>query len=147
MNITIRPATPDDISGIYALVKELAEYEHAAHEVTATEELYHQCLEDGTFMCIVADIDGQIVGICIYYMTFSTWKGKMLYLEDFVVRQSHRQHGIGQLLFDSYLATAKSQGCALAKWQVLDWNEPAIKFYEKNGAIIEKEWWNGKIIF
>jgi len=83
----------------------------------------------------------------LYYMTFSTWKGKMLYLEDFVIKKGFRRLGIGQLLFDAFLETAREKGCKLTKWQVLDWNETALKFYEKNNAIIEKDWWNGKIIF
>ena len=77
-------------------------------------------------------------------MTYSTWKGKMLYLEDFVVAQSHRRRGIGQLLFDAYKAEAIEKKAKLIKWQVLDWNEPAIAFYEKNGATIEKGWYNVK---
>ncbi len=80
-------------------------------------------------------------------MTFSTWKGKMLYLEDFVVKEAFRKKGVGQVLWNKYIDIAKEKDCALVKWQVLDWNEPAVKFYEKNGATIEKEWWNGKIIF
>ena len=71
----------------------------------------------------------------------------MMYLEDFVVSEQHRQKGIGQLLFDAFLNASKEQGCKLAKWQVLDWNQPAVNFYLKNGAVIEKEWWNGKILF
>jgi GNAT superfamily N-acetyltransferase len=80
-------------------------------------------------------------------MTYSTWKGRMLYLEDFVVKERSRRQGIGQLLFDAFLAEAKARGCRLAKWQVLDWNTPAVNFYEKQSAIIEQEWWNGKILF
>ena len=80
-------------------------------------------------------------------MTFSTWKGRMMYLEDFVVNPEYRGQGIGQQLFDSFIAEAKAQDCNLVKWQVLDWNEPAVRFYERNKATIEKEWWNGKIVF
>ena len=71
----------------------------------------------------------------------------MLYLEDFIVDESQRNLGIGKSLFDAYISRARELGCALAKWQVLDWNEGAIRFYQRNGATIEKEWWNGKIIF
>jgi len=85
--------------------------------------------------------------MALYYMTYSTWKGRMLYLEDFVVQEAFRKAGIGQQLFDGFLQEANNKGCKLVKWQVLDWNVPAIKFYEKNKAIIEKEWWNGKILF
>jgi len=78
-------------------------------------------------------------------MSYSTWKGKMLYLEDFVVKETFRQKGVGQLLFDAYLAVAKEKKAVMVKWQVLDWNEPALNFYERNNAIIEKNWWSGKI--
>ena len=83
----------------------------------------------------------------LYYMTYSTWKGKMLYLEDFVVKADQRNKGIGQLLFDAFIEVAKAKKCRMVKWQVLDWNEPAIRFYEKNNATIETEWWTAKIIF
>ena len=92
-------------------------------------------------------MDGKIVGIIIYYMTYSTWKGKMLYLEDFVVNQQYRKLGIGQHLFDAFLKEAKDKGARLVKWQVLDWNEPALAFYKKNKAIIEKNWWNGCLLY
>ena len=78
-------------------------------------------------------------------MTYSTWKGRMFYLEDFVVLEAYRRLGLGQMLFDAFLQEAKDQQCRLVKWQVLDWNEPALRFYRKNNAVIEKEWWNGKI--
>jgi GNAT superfamily N-acetyltransferase len=70
----------------------------------------------------------------------------MLYLEDFVINQNFRRYGLGQKLFDAFIMRAKELNCTLVKWQVLDWNIPALKFYEKNHAVIEKEWWNGKLI-
>lgn len=145
--MTIRKAHYSDLEEIFKLVKELAKYENAPEEVTATIETYQRCFQEGTFDSIVALDDQKIVGTCIYYMTFSTWKGKMLYLEDFVVKEGYRQKGIGQLLYDQFIATARESNCALVKWQVLDWNEPAIQFYKKNNAIIEKDWWNVKVIF
>ena len=132
---------------VHDLVRDLAVYEKAEHELTATVEDYYQDFEAGIFEVLVAEAEGKVVGMALYYMTYSTWKGRMLYLEDFVVKQEVRKSGIGQLLFDAYLKEAKAKGCRLAKWQVLDWNEPAVRFYEKNDALIEKEWWNGKIIF
>jgi GNAT superfamily N-acetyltransferase len=69
----------------------------------------------------------------------------MLYLEDFVVQAAYRRSGIGEVLFDAFLDKARAKGCRLVKWQVLDWNEPAINFYKKKAATIEQEWWNGKI--
>ena len=145
MSIKIRQATFEDLPVVHDLVRELAVYENAEHEFTATIEDYRSDFKENIFESIVAEKDGEIAGLMLYYMTYSTWKGKMLYLEDFVVRSKFRRFGIGQLLWDEFLNVARRKGCRLAKWQVLDWNEPALKFYEKNNAIIEKEWWNGKI--
>lgn len=146
-NISIRRAQRQDIPAIHSLVRDLAIYEKALEELWMTEDDYYISYDKGDFQCIVAEYQGQVIGTCIYYLTFSTWKGRMMYLEDFVVHPDHRGNGAGQLLFDAYLAAAKGQECNLVKWQVLDWNEPAIRFYERNHATIEKEWWNGKIIF
>ncbi|NRB65174.1 MAG: GNAT family N-acetyltransferase [Saprospiraceae bacterium] len=147
MNATIRTATEDDLPTIHDLVRELAIYEKAEHELVATLDDYRQDFKAGIFQCLVAEREKEVVGMCLYYITYSTWKGKMMYLEDFVVREQMRQQGIGQLLFDAFLAKAQQLNCRLAKWQVFDWNEPAIRFYEKNKATIEKGWWNGKIFF
>jgi GNAT superfamily N-acetyltransferase len=143
----IRLAERQDLPAIHNLVRELAIYEKAEEEFVATLEDYQNDFDAHIFEALVAEEGGQIMGMTLYYMTYSTWKGRMLYLEDFVVGQAFRQKGIGQALFDAFLAKAKEKGCRLVKWQVLDWNTPAVKFYEKNKATIEKEWWNGKIIF
>ncbi len=143
----IRKATIDDISGIFSLVKDLAAYENASDQVTIDEDYYKESFNNGLFESLVAEHDGEILGTCIYYRTFSTWKGKMLYLEDFVVKEEFRQAGIGQKLYNHLLQVAQSENYTMVKWQVLDWNEPAIKFYEKNNATIDKEWWNCKVIF
>lgn len=145
MDIRIRIAQKEDIPAIHQLVRELAIYEKEEAAFTATLEDYYQDFADHVFEAQVAIADNQVVGMILYYMTYSTWKGKMLYLEDFVVQEAFRGKGIGQKLFDAYLDTARAKGCRLTKWQVLDWNQPAIDFYEKNKAIIEKEWWNAKI--
>lgn len=147
MNIEIRKAIEADLKIIHELVGELAVYEKAADEFIASLEEYQQDYKAGIFDALVAEASGEVVGMALYYMAYSTWKGRMMYLEDFVVKETFRRYGIGQLLFDAFLAEAQSQGCRLVKWQVLDWNTPAIKFYEKNDAVIEKEWWNGKIFF
>jgi len=144
--IFIRKAEKSDLADVRNLVKELARYENEPTAVTASQKEYEDLFEEGWYECIIATIDDKIIGIALYYKTFSTWKGRMLYLEDLVVTEPFRSKGIGQLLFDAVLETAKAMNCALLKWQVLDWNKPAIRFYEKNKAIIETEWWNGKII-
>ena len=145
MDITIRKANFDDLPAVHDLVRDLAIYENAEPEFTATLEDYQNDFNEGVFEALVAQKDGKTVGMMLYYMTYSTWKGKMLYLEDFVVKEAYRRFGIGQMLLDAFLKVAREMGCRLTKWQVLDWNEPAIKFYEKNNTIFDKEWWNCKI--
>lgn len=147
MKIHIRQATTADIPSIHNLVRALAIYEKAEEELTASIDDYKKDFAAKYFEVIVAEIETQIVGLALYYKTYSTWKGRMLYLEDFVVKESYRKMGIGQQLFDAFLSKAKSLQCRMVKWQVLDWNEPAIAFYKKNKATIEKGWWNGKIFF
>lgn len=146
-HITIRKASKSDIPHIYALVRELAVYENAEDQLLVDTDYYYNEFDKNTFESIVAEENGEIIGTCIYYMSFSTWKGRMLYLEDFVVKSTHRRKGIGQLLYDKFIEIAKAKKSTMVKWQVLDWNEPAIDFYKKNGATIEQGWWNVKLIF
>jgi GNAT superfamily N-acetyltransferase len=146
-NVEIRAGRPEDIPQVMALVKELAEYERAPNEVTNTVEAM---LLDGfgpqpVFGLIVADMEGEIVGIALHYLRYSTWKGKMLYLEDIVVKEHLRGHGIGKKLFDQCLALVKKNNYAAIAWQVLEWNEPAINFYKKYNAHLDAEWTNGRI--
>ena len=145
--ITVRKAKHTDLPAIYGLVKELAVFENEPEAVTATLSDYQKNFDQNVFDALVAEKNGEVVGTTIYYMTWSTWKGRMLYLEDFVIDQPFRRQGIGQLLFDEFLKEAKKLDAVMVKWQVLDWNEPAILFYKKNKAIIEKGWWNVKIFF
>lgn len=147
MQITIRPATSADMPAVHALMFELAVYEKSPESVQATVQEYVRDFEAGVFRSQVAEHDGEVVGMILYFMAYSSWRGRMFYLDDFVVTERYRKHGVGQLLFDAFIAEAQKEGVRIAKWQVLDWNEPAIRFYEKNAAIIEKEWWNGKILF
>ena len=147
MAIEIRKATMNDIDAIYSLVKELAIYENEGDAVTASLSDYKRDFLDQLWDSIVAIDNGQVVGITIFFNTYSTWKGKMFWLEDFVVTSSYRRTGVGQLLWDAIIAEAKATACVMMKWQVLDWNKPALDFYEKNKAVIEKNWWNGKIFF
>ena len=145
MSITIRIAEEEDLKEILKLVVELAIYEKKPKAVSATLADYVENFKKGLFECLVAESEGVIVGMMLYYMTFSTWKGKMLYLEDFVVTEQFRKKGVGQKLFISFMKVAKEKKAVLTKWQVLDWNEPAIGFYEKIGATMEKDWYNCKI--
>ncbi len=143
-DIIIRRAKIEDMAGVLELVKELARYENAEEQVLTTVEDYEKNFLSGLFDANIAVYQDEVVGMVLYFVCWSTWKGRMLYLDDFVVKEELRQLGIGQMLFDELLVEAKRRGCKLVKWQVLDWNEPALRFYKKNEALIEKEWWNGK---
>ena len=147
-DITIRYATENDLASILGLIMDLAIYEKAEDQVKVTIEQLTKDFQEGIFQAQVAvNEHSEVMGMTLYYITYSTWKGKMLYLEDFVIAEEHRRKGIGRLLFNSVIAEAKKQDCKLMKWQVLDWNESAISFYKSYDAIIEDEWFNGKIIF
>jgi len=148
MNPTIRKAERSDVAAIFALIQELALYEKAPEQVTNTaDQLAIDLFEKYRCEAIVAEKENQVVGFALYYTSYSTWKGACLYLEDFYVIESERQHGIGQLLFDSVLKTAKDRKVQRMDWQVLTWNEPAIRFYEKQNAILDPEWLNGRLFF
>jgi len=148
MNPTIRKAERSDVAAIFALIQELALYEKAPEQVTNTaDQLAIDLFEKDRCEAIVAEKENQVVGFALYYTSYSTWKGACLYLEDFYVIESERQHGIGQLLFDSVLETAKDRKVQRMDWQVLTWNEPAIRFYEKQNAILDPEWLNGRLFF
>jgi len=143
--ITIRPGIGADLPAVHRLMYELAVYEKEPEAVEASVEEYTADFRNGLFENLVAEMEGKIVGMMLFYMAYSSWKGKMLYLDDFVVSEAYRRYGVGQKLFNAFLEEGKKRGCRLVKWQVLDWNEPAINFYLKNAAFIEKGWWNVKI--
>jgi GNAT superfamily N-acetyltransferase len=148
MNAFIRKAEQTDVAAIFALIQELALYEIAPEQVTNTaEQLAIDLFEKELCEAIVAEKENQVVGFALYYTSYSTWKGACLYLEDFYVIESERQHGIGQLLFDQVLEIAKNRKVQRMDWQVLTWNEPAIRFYEKQNAILDPEWLNGRLFF
>ncbi|NBX87998.1 MAG: GNAT family N-acetyltransferase [Bacteroidetes bacterium] len=131
------------------LIRELALYEKAPNEVVATEQtlLSHGFGENPLFVSWVAELDGHIVGMALCYIRYSTWKGPVLYLEDLVVTESHRSKGIGKLLFETCLDYAKTQGYPRMIWQVLDWNQPAIEFYNQYQASFDAQWLNAYIDF
>ncbi len=147
MNIHIRKATKSDMAGALALVKELADYEKAPGEVVVTvADLERDGFgEHPLFYCFVAEREQKIVGIALYYIKYSTWKGPCVFLEDIVVTQSERRSGIGKMLFEEVIKVSKLRGARRMEWQVLDWNEPAIKFYEKYQPEILKEWMNFRL--
>ena len=147
MAIHIRRAKEGDIPGIHELVKELATYEHGLHLVTTSPESYLQDFREKVFDAFVAEVDGEIVGMALYFLAFSTWRGRMMYLEDFIVKESMRGQGIGKLLFEAFLEESKKQDVALVKWQVLHWNEPGLNFYRKYPTVMDDEWVDCKIYF
>ena len=143
----IRKANASDIPSMMKLIIELAVYERAPGEVTNTEQMM---LSDGfgdnpLYHAFVAEIDGNIIGFAITYYRYSTWKGRCLYLEDLIVTEEHRKNGIGQKLFDCCIDFGKKNNCKKMIWQVLDWNQPAIDFYNKNNAQLEHGWINGSL--
>ena len=144
MEIKIRQGRKEDLPRVLELVKELADYERALHEVTNTVERLE---EDGfglhpVYGFFVAENKNSIIGISLYYWRYSTWKGKRLYLEDIIVTESERGKGAGKLLFDRTMSKALEENCTGMMWQVLNWHEPAIRFYEKFGAKLDDEWVN-----
>ena len=147
MNAVIREAKLADCSRILELINELAVYERAPEEVTVTLAEF----EDAGFgqkpvwKAFVAELDETIVGFALYYVRYSTWKGCRLYLEDFIVTDSHRGKGIGKQLFDTVVLEAHEKGFNGMTWQVLDWNEPALNFYKKYEAGVEAGWLNGSL--
>lgn len=148
-SVVIRKGTKADVARAYELVVELATYEKAAHEVSNTVARME---EDGfgdhpIFEFYVAEVSGEIMGISLFYYRYSTWKGKRLYLEDIVVTEKSRGKSLGTLLFEKTVEHAKQTNCTGMMWQVLDWNAPAINFYEKYGTIFDKGWHNCHLDF
>jgi len=143
----IRKANSRDLTAIYNMVYELAVFEKEPNALKIGIKEYEDAFKEKLIDSLVAESGGKIIGIAVYYMTFSTWRGKCLYLEDFYVIPEYRKLGIGQKLFDAYIAEAKSRGAKQAKWQVLDWNDVGLNFYIRNNALIEKNWWTGKLYF
>jgi len=143
----IRIATKEDCPRLLELIMELALFEKAPEEVTVTLAEF----EDAGFganpvwKAFVAEVDGVIIGLALYYVRYSTWKGCRLYLEDLVITEEFRGKGIGKTLFDRIIVEAKELGYSGMVWQVLDWNEPAIKFYKKYEAGIESGWLNASL--
>lgn len=149
MSIIIRDGVREDVPIMFELIKELALYEKAPEQVTNTiERMYLDGFgENPIFGSIISEVDGQIVGMALYYYRYSTWKGKRLYLEDLIVLEVMRGRGLGEKLLNATIEKARESDCTGLMWQVLDWNEPAINFYKKFGARFEAEWLNVHIDF
>ena len=141
----IRAAEVRDCAPMMELIKELAIYEKALDKVTVTLAEFEAAGfgKNKVWEAFVAEnLAGEIVGMALYFFRYSTWRGTMLYLEDFVVKESVRGSGIGKMLFEKTLQHAQNIGCKGMCFQVLDWNEPAINFYKKYNANFDGEWLN-----
>ena len=146
-NITIRKAETNDFESIYGLIKELAVFENEPNEPSNPIKNF---IEEGTakqpkFQVLVAEQNLEIIGIALYYYGYSTWKGSMLYLDDLVVKETHRRKGIGKLLLDELIGIAKEERLNQMRWHVLDWNESAIQFYKKYPVTFDNTWITVKI--
>ena len=147
MSITVRRATAADCPRLLELIRELALYEKAPLEVTVSLQHFTES-GFGTqpiWWAFVAEEENLIHGFALYYIRYSTWKGQCLYLEDIIVTEKMRGQGIGGQLFERILEEAKERKLVRVIWQVLEWNEPAIRFYKKYNATLDLEWINGAI--
>jgi GNAT superfamily N-acetyltransferase len=147
MQINLRVAVKDDCTRLLELVHELALFEKAPEEVTVTLKEFEDAGfgENPVWKAFVAEADGIIIGFALYYIRYSTWKGCRMYLEDLIVTESWRGKGVGKLLFDRLIVEAREMSFNGMTWQVLDWNEPAIKFYKKYEAAVDAGWLNASL--
>lgn len=153
--ISIRRAEKKDCTRILELVKELAVYEKAPNEVTVSLQHFEESGfgENPVWWGFVATSSNSIaqqkeiiLGFALYYIRYSTWKGQRLYLEDILVTEQARGKGIGKMLFDRLIKEAKEKKLNAIVWQVLEWNKPAINFYNKYKASYDAEWLNGSLL-
>lgn len=136
----------DDVEAVQGLIVELALFEKCPLEVRTSKEDLLTNLQEGIFEGKVAVNEYDIIiGMALFFPYYSTWNGKTLYLEDFYVKPEFRSMGVGQELFEAFKQTALAHNAKLLKWQVLDWNVEAKKFYLKNGALFQTGWENGII--
>ena len=147
MEIKIRKGVKTDLPSVLKLIKELADYENAKDQVTITLDNLEQ---DGFghhpwYWFLVAEKEDEVVGLSFYWIRYSTWKGKFLFLEDFIIKDEYRRQGVGSKLFEETIKICQKLKLNGMIWQVLDWNTPAIDFYKKYNADISSGWLNGKL--
>ncbi|MEO6454745.1 MAG: GNAT family N-acetyltransferase [Ginsengibacter sp.] len=150
MNIQIRSAVKEDCLRLMELINQLAVYARAPEQVTVTQKHFEESGfgEKPVWWGFVAEVNGVVQGFALYYIRYSTWKGQRMYLEDFLVNEELRGHGIGKLLFNRLIEECKEKRYNGIVWQVLNWNEPALNFYKKyNGVNIEPGWLNCSLNF
>jgi len=138
----IRKGKPEDMKSVLALIQELAIFEKEPDAVLITEE---DLIRDGfgenpLFHVFVADVDKEIVGIALYYYRYSTWKGKTIHLEDLIIKEKMRGTGLGSALYSEIIKQGKKENVRRIEWNVLNWNTPAVNFYENSGAKVIEEW-------
>mgnify|MGYP001012610419 CR=1 FL=1 len=138
----IRKAAKADMKSVLELIQELATFEKEPEAVVVTEA---DLIRDGfsqnpLFHCFVAEVENTIIGIALYYYRYSTWKGKTIHLEDLIVRENQRGTGAGFALYSEIIAQGKRDNVRRIEWAVLDWNTPAIEFYNKTGAKLLNDW-------
>jgi GNAT superfamily N-acetyltransferase len=142
--MTVRRVRPDDVPTVLRLVRELAGYERAAHEVVMTEAQLHEALfgaSPSVSAHVAEDRDGEVVGFALWFLTFSTWRGTSgIHLEDLFVSPAHRGTGLGRELLRTLAQVCVDRGFARLEWSVLDWNTPSIDFYRAAGAVPMDEW-------
>ncbi len=142
MKCTIREANAEDMPYVLELIKELASFEKEANavEVTADDLVHDGFGAEKLFHCFVAEFNSKIVGMALIYNRYSTWKGPIIHLEDLVISETMRGSGLGTTLLNEVVKYCAKQGVKRISWEVLDWNEPAITFYEKKGAKVLRDW-------
>ena len=138
----IRKATKNDMPSVLELIKELATFEKEPDAVVVTvDDLIRDGFsENPLFQCFIAEVDGEIIGMALYYYRYSTWKGKTIHLEDLIVKENKRGTGAGFALYKEIIKQGKAENVRRIEWNVLDWNTPAIDFYEKSGAKVLGDW-------
>lgn len=145
MSWQILPAEPKHLVHMHELIGELATFEKAPHEFALSLDQFTADFNARKFGAFVAEADGVVFGMSLFYNRYSTWKGTTLHLEDLIVRESERGRGIGEALFRATLAEAAKQEVGRMEWEVLDWNVPAHRFYEKFGARLDPAWMLAKL--
>lgn len=147
MSALVRKGTEKDLEAVLHLVRELAVFEKAPHEVEVTvNEMRNWGFgSEKLFDFFVIEKEEKIIGMALYYYKYSTWKGKCLFLEDIIVTEKERQNGFGKILFNEVVKVAKAERVRRMEWQVLDWNAPAIEFYKKCNSNFDGEWINCKL--
>ncbi len=143
MSLQVRAARPQDAALVYGFVRDLADYEKLLHEVEASEEDIRRDLfgERPRVFCDIAEASGEPVGFALWFYNYSTFRGRHgIYLEDLFVRPAYRGHGIGRALLQRLAQRCVGEGLPRLEWWVLDWNEPALRFYRSLGAVPMDEW-------